>query len=223
MNELLIADDHPLFREALRGLISKHYPNTKIYEAENSDSLFALVDDHADADLLLLDLNMPGAEGYSSLVFLRSHHPQLPIAIISAHEDPTLMRRAVDHGAMGYIPKSADIDTLCSAIDQILSGEIWLPQNARKTPAVTLKEKEAAKLVSELTPQQFRVLQMVTRGRLNKQIAYDLGVSETTIKTHMTAILRKLGVSNRTQAVLLAYELDLQSKGESDLQEFLGD
>lgn len=223
MNELLIADDHPLFREALRGLISKHYPSTKIYEAENADSLFALVGDHADADLLLLDLNMPGAEGYSSLVFLRSQHPQLPIAIISAHEDPILMRRAVEHGAMGYIPKSADIDTLCIAIDHILSGEVWLPKNAQKTPAVTLKEKEAAKLVSELTPQQFRVLQMVTRGRLNKQIAYDLGVSETTIKTHMTAILRKLGVSNRTQAVLLAYELDLQSKSEADLQEFLGD
>lgn len=223
MNELLIADDHPLFREALRGLISKHYPSAKIYEAENADSLFALVDDHADADLLLLDLNMPGAEGYSSLVFLRSQHPQLPIAIISAHEDPTLMRRAVEHGAMGYIPKSTDIDTLCTAIDHILSGEVWLPKNAQKTPAVTLKEKKAAKLVSELTPQQFRVLQMVTRGRLNKQIAYDLGVSETTIKTHMTAILRKLGVNNRTQAVLLAYELDLQSKSESDLQEFLGD
>lgn len=223
MNELLIADDHPLFREALRGLISKHYPSTKIYEAENADSLFALVDDHSDADLLLLDLNMPGAEGYSSLVFLRSQHPQLPIAIISAHEDPTLMRRAVEHGAMGYIPKSADIDTLCTAINHILMGEVWLPKNAQQTPAVTLKEKEAAKLVSELTPQQFRVLQMVTRGRLNKQIAYDLGVSETTIKTHMTAILRKLGVNNRTQAVLLAYELDLQSKSESDLQEFLGD
>lgn len=223
MNELLIADDHPLFREALRGLISKHYPGAKIYEAENADSVFALVDDHADADLLLLDLNMPGAEGYSSLVFLRAQHPQLPIAIISAHEDPMLMRRAVDHGAMGYIPKSADIETLCQAIDHILTGEVWLPSNVPQAPAVTLKEKEAAQRVSELTPQQFRVLQMVTRGRLNKQIAYDLGVSETTIKTHMTAILRKLGVSNRTQAVLLAYELDLQSKTEADLREFLGE
>ena len=223
MNELLIADDHPLFREALRGLISKHYPDTKVYEAESADSLFSLVDDRADADLLLLDLNMPGAEGYSSLVFLRSHHPQLPIVIISALEDPALMRRAVDHGAMGYIPKSADIETLCTAIDQILMGEIWLPKEAQKAPAISSKEKEAAQLVSSLTPQQFRVLQMVARGRLNKQIAYDLGVSETTIKTNMTAILRKLGVNNRTQAVLLAYELDLQSKTEADLQEFLGD
>lgn len=221
MNELLIADDHPLFREALRGLISKRYPSSKIYEAENADSLFTLVNDHGEADLLLLDLNMPGAEGYSSLVFLRSHHPQLPIAIISAHEDPTLMRRAVDHGAMGYIPKSTDIDTLCEAIDHILMGEIWLPKNAQTAPAVKSKEKEAAKLVSQLTPQQFRVLQKVTSGQLNKQIAYDLGLSETTIKTHMTAILRKLGVNNRTQAVLLAYELDLQSKTELELLEFL--
>lgn len=222
MNELLIADDHPLFREALRSLVSKHYPSTKIYEAASADSLFALVDDHAEADLLLLDLNMPGAEGYSSLVFLRSQHPQLPIVIISAHEDPTLMRRAVDHGAMGYIPKSVDTNTLCQAIDQILLGELWLPKNAQSSPAVSSKEKEAAKLLSQLTRQQFRVLQKVTSGQLNKQIAYDLGVSETTIKTHMTAILRKLGVNNRTQAVLLAYELELHNKTESEMFEFLG-
>ena len=223
MNELLIADDHPLFREALRGLVSKHYPNTKIYEAESADSLFTLVNDHPEADLLLLDLNMPGAEGYSSLVFLRSQHPQLPIVIISAHEDPILMRRAVEHGAMGYIPKSANIETLCTAIDQILLGEIWLPENAQTGPVVSAKEKEAAKLVSELTPQQFRVLQMATNGQLNKQIAYDLGVSETTIKTHMTAIFRKLGVNNRTQAVLLAYQLGIQDKSESELREFLSE
>lgn len=131
------------------------------------------------------------------------------------------MRRAVDHGAMGYIPKSADTDMLCEAIDQILMGNIWLPKNAQSTPAVSSKEKEAAKLVSQLTPQQLRVLQKVTSGQLNKQIAYDLGVSETTIKTHMTAILRKLGVNNRTQAVLLAYELELQNKTEQELLDFL--
>lgn len=223
MNELLIADDHPLFREALRGLIAKHYPDCVIFEAATADSLFNLVDAHPEADLLLLDLNMPGAEGYNSLVHLRAQHPDLPIAVISAHEDPALMRRAIDHGAMGYIPKSVDSETLCTAINVILMGDIWLPPKAQSAPAVSSKEIAAARLISQLTPQQFRVLQKVSSGQLNKQIAHDLGVSETTIKTHMTAILKKLGVSNRTQAVLLAYELDLQNKNETEIQALLSD
>lgn len=210
MNELLIADDHPLFREALRGLISKLYPSTQIFEADTISSLYALVENHMDADILLLDLNIPGAAGFSALVYLRAQYPQLPIVIISAHEDPALMRRAVDHGAMGFIPKSVDSTTLSTALEQILMGEVWLPKQAQQTPAMSPDEAEAVKLLSSLTPQQFRVLQMVSTGQLNKQIAYELGVSEATIKTHMTAILRKLGVNNRTQAVLIAYQLGLQ-------------
>lgn len=210
MNELLIADDHPLFREALRGLISKLYPTAAIYEAQNISSLYKLVEERSDADILLLDLNIPGAAGFSALVYLRIQFPQLPIVIISAHEDPALMRRAVDHGAMGFIPKSTDTETLSMALEKIQMGEVWLPKHAQQTPAISVDEAAAAKLLSELTPQQFRVLQMVSTGQLNKQIAYELGVSEATIKTHMTAILRKLGVNNRTQAVLLAYQLGLQ-------------
>ncbi len=210
MNELLIADDHPLFREALRGLISRLYPSASIHEAHNISSLYALADERSDADVLLLDLNIPGAAGFSALVYLRTHYPQLPIVIISAQEDPALMRRAVDHGAMGFIPKSADSETLSTALERVLMGETWLPKHAVQTPVISPAEAEAAKLLRELTPQQFRVLQMVSTGQLNKQIAYELGVSEATIKTHMTAILRKLGVNNRTQAVLIAYQLGLQ-------------
>lgn len=214
MNELLIADDHPLFREALRGLIAKLYPSTAIYETDNISSLYNLVEDRPNADLLLLDLSMPGAAGYSALVHLRSQHPQLPIIIVSAHEDPVLMRRALDHGAMGFIPKSVESKTLSAALQQVLIGNTWLPEAAASIPPISSEEKQAAHLLQELTPQQFRVLQMVSTGLLNKQIAHDLGVSEATIKTHMTAILRKLGANNRTQAVLIANQLLLHEKTE---------
>lgn len=209
MNELLIADDHPLFREALRNLITKHYPSTRIYEADTIRSLYELVENHPNADLLLLDLTMPGAAGYSALVHLRSQYPLLPIVIVSAHEDPLLIRRAIDHGAMGFIPKSIDSGLLGKILTHILEGNTWVPEHTPEAPCITQDEKEAALLVKELTPQQFRVLQMVSTGQLNKQIAYELGVSEATIKTHMTAILRKLKVNNRTQAVLIANQLQL--------------
>lgn len=214
LNELLIADDHPLFREALRGLIARLYPSTAIYESDNISSLYVLVEDRPNADLLLLDLNMPGAAGYSALVHLRAQHPLLPIVIVSAHEDPVLMRRAIDHGAMGFIPKSADSKTLGTALYEILLGNTWIPESAATIPPISSAEKEAANLLRELTPQQFRVLQMVSTGQLNKQIAHELDVSEATIKTHMTAILRKLGATNRTQAVLIANQLLLHEKSE---------
>ena len=214
LNELLIADDHPLFREALRGLIARLYPSTAIYESDNISSLYVLVEDRPNADLLLLDLNMPGAAGYNALVHLRAQHPLLPIVIVSAHEDPVLMRRAIDHGAMGFIPKSADSKTLGTALYEILLGNTWIPESAATIPPISSAEKEAANLLRELTPQQFRVLQMVSTGQLNKQIAHELDVSEATIKTHMTAILRKLGATNRTQAVLIANQLLLHEKSE---------
>ena len=214
MNELLIADDHPLFREALRGLITRLYPTTAIYEADNISTLYALIEDRPNADLLLLDLNMPGAAGYSALVHLRAQYPLLPIVIVSAHEDPVLIRRALDHGAMGFIPKSVDSKLLGTALQEILLGNTWLPDSALQTASISEEEKYAAQLLRDLTPQQFRVLQMVSTGQLNKQIAHELHVSEATIKTHMTAILRKLGVTNRTQAVLIANQLLLQDKND---------
>jgi DNA-binding NarL/FixJ family response regulator len=209
MTELLIADDHPLFREALRGVVTRALPDTVIYEADQLTRLYELVELYPDVDLLLLDLDMPGANGFSALVHLRTMHPQLPVVIVSAHEDPSLMQRALDHGAMGFIPKSADASTLSTALKQVLDGGIWVPDQAYTTQGASNDERSAAAKIRELTPQQFRVLQMVAAGQLNKQIAYDLNVSEATVKAHMTAIMRKLGVSNRTQAVLIAGKLDL--------------
>ncbi|MFT4179783.1 MAG: response regulator transcription factor [Thermomonas sp.] len=209
MSTLLIADDHPLFREALRGVLSRLLPGASLHEADNADALHAMVDAQPDADLLLLDLNMPGAHGFSALVHLRAQHPQLPVVVVSAREEPTVMRRALDHGAMGFIPKSSDADTLATALRQVLDGERWLPAGIASMPAVSRDEQDVAARVRELTPQQFRVLQMLGSGKLNKQIGYELGVSEATIKAHMSAILRKLGASNRTQAVLMAGKLAL--------------
>ena len=207
---ILIADDHPLFREALRGAITRLMPQAQLREAQDASGLYAMVDAAPDADLLLLDLTMPGVQGLSALVHLRAQHPQLPVVMVSAREEPALMRRALDHGATGFIPKSADAAQIGEAIRQVLDGERWVPPEAAQgAQAMDDAERDIARRVSELTPQQFRVLQMLGDGLLNKQIAYELGVSEATIKAHMTAILRKLGASNRTQAVLLAGKLAL--------------
>ncbi len=207
MPTVLVADDHPLFRVALRNAVARALPTATIREAESVDALYALIERESDADLLLLDLNMPGAHGFSALVHLRAHYPQLPVMVVSAREEPAVMRRALDHGAVGFLPKSADAGTLGEAIDAVLAGDRWAPASALKAPAAGAEEHDAAQRVRDLTPQQFRVLQMLGDGLLNKQIAYELGVSEATIKAHMTAILRKLGATNRTQAVLIAGKL----------------
>ena len=212
MTTILIADDHPLFREALRGVALRLLPGAHIREAENAEALYAMVDADPDADLLLLDLNMPGIQGFSALVHLRAVHPQLPVAMVSAREEPETMRRALDHGAMGFIPKSSDAATLATALQQVLDGERWVPDAALNTAPIADDERAIAARVRELTPQQFRVLQMLGTGLLNKQIGYELGVSEATIKAHMSAILRKLGANNRTQAVLLAGKLAVDPK-----------
>jgi len=207
MTTILVADDHPLFREALRGAVVRVIPDAKLHEAENADGLYAMADAHPDADLLLLDLNMPGAHGFSALVHLRGLHPELPIVMVSAREEAGVVRRALDHGAMGFIPKSSNAETLGAALRQVLDGDRWIPDIAVSAPSTPADEHDIAARVRELTPQQFRVLQMLGSGKLNKQIGYELGVSEATIKAHMSAILRKLGASNRTQAVLMAGKL----------------
>jgi DNA-binding NarL/FixJ family response regulator len=209
MPTLLIADDHPLFREALRGAVARALPDARLCEADSVAALHVLVEAEPDADLLLLDLNMPGAQGFSALVHLRALHPQLPIVVVSAREEPAVMRRALDHGAMGFIPKSANAATLGEAITAVLDGDRWAPPAALSAPAAAHDEHDAARRLRELTPSQFRVLQMIGAGLLNKQIAYELGVSEATVKAHVTAVLRKLGANNRTQAVLIAGRLAL--------------
>lgn len=211
MSDILIADDHPLFRDALERAVSAVLPAAHVHSADSVPALQHLVELHPDADLLLLDLHMPGAHGYSALVHLRGIHPGLPIIVVSALEGTSVARRAMAHGASAYIPKSAPVEEIGDAIRAVLDGDVWLPASLQTGHAAVLKSDEAnvAARVSELTPQQFRVLTMLADGLLNKQIAYELGVTEATVKAHMTAIMRKLGVNNRTQVALAAQQLAL--------------
>jgi DNA-binding NarL/FixJ family response regulator len=205
---VIVADDHPLFRTAIKEALEAEQGETRFLEANSFESLQKLVDEQQEVDLVLLDLHMPGVSGFAGLVYLCKRYPSVPVVIISANEDPVVIQRALQHGAAGFIPKSSSIETITSAIAAVLMGEIWSPETtASDLPGNNVSEVELAERMSKLTPQQFKVLMMMSKGLLNKQIAYELGVSEATIKAHVTAIMNKLGVNNRTQAVLAASQL----------------
>jgi len=205
----IVADDHPLFREALIHAIRTSVAGAEIFEADSLASLYDVVEANPNADLLFLDLNMPGVSGFSALAYMRNNHESLPTVVVSAIDDPSVIRRAIQHGASGFIPKSSPIRTIESAIDSILQGEVWLPDDVdMEGDDLDGEEARVAAAMSALTPHQFRVLMMLGEGLLNKQIAYQLGVSEATIKAHVTAILRKMQVTNRTQAVLAVQRLN---------------
>lgn len=209
---IIVADDHPLFREALIHAIRNCVDEANIVEADSLESLQQAVEENDGADLLLLDLNMPGVSGFSALAYIRSTHETLPTVIVSATEDPTIIRRAMQHGASGFIPKSSPITEIEAAIAAVLQGELWLPPGTvLRDQYLGGEEANVAAALSALTPHQFRVLLMLSEGLMNKQIAYQLGVSEATVKAHVTAILRKLKVSNRTQAVLAMQKLTLDA------------
>jgi DNA-binding NarL/FixJ family response regulator len=207
-SKFIVADDHPLFREALIHAIGNCVQGAEILEADSLDSLQRVVEANLDADLLFLDLSMPGVSGFSALAYIRSNHESLPTVIVSAMDDPAVIRRSIQHGASGFIPKSASIGNIEAGIQSVLQGELWLPDGINLyDERLDHDEAGIAAAMSSLTPHQFRVLMMLGEGLLNKQIAYQLGVSEATIKAHVTAILRKLDVTNRTQAVLAVQRL----------------
>jgi len=211
----IVADDHPLFREALMQAIGNCVDDAEIFEADSLDSLQAVVEANPDADLLFLDLNMPGVSGFSALAYIRSNHESLPTVIVSAMDDPAVIRRSIQHGASGFIPKSSAIATLEDGIKAVLDGEVWIPQGIDlQDDRLDTEEATISAALGTLTPHQFRVLMMLGEGLLNKQIAYQLNVSEATIKAHVTAILRKMKVNNRTQAVLAVQQLRIQSPSQ---------
>ncbi|ACO79990.1 Response regulator, LuxR family [Azotobacter vinelandii CA] len=207
--EILIADDHPLFRSALQQALTLGLgPVVRLVEADSIAALEVRLEEKADWDLVLLDLNMPGAHGFSGLVLLRGQYPQIPVVMISAQEDAAVVARAREFGASGFIPKSSPLETLQQAVRAVLDGDEWWPPQIQETASVSAEAKAASAGLASLTPQQFRVLSMVCDGLLNKQIAYELNVSEATVKAHVTAIFRKLGVRTRTQAALLLQQLE---------------
>ena len=207
---VIVADDHPLFRSALRGAVEQVLDDAAIIEADSAQAVQAAVCTAPDADLCTLDLRMPGAYGFSTLAFLRGNHPSLPIVIVSAITEPDVIRRAERLGAVGYIPKSASPQAISHSIQRVLNGDTAFPDLGpdQRSPAETT-DQELADRIASLTPQQFRVLTRLADGLLNKQIAFEMDVTEATVKAHVTAILRKLKVSNRTAAVIAARQLDV--------------
>ncbi len=210
--KIIIADDHPLFRQALLGTLKAKLTYTTWLEAQTIEELEQQLTSHNDSDLLLLDLNIPGAHGFNTLIHVRNHFPQIPVVIVSAHEDHDTISKAMEYGAAGFVPKSTPVDDIYSAIVAVLSGNTWLPASFEQVQNDN-NESDIAERVASLTQQQYRILMMFAQGMLNKQIAYDLNVSEATIKAHATAIFRKLDVRNRTQAVIAISQLDLTEAG----------
>jgi DNA-binding NarL/FixJ family response regulator len=204
---LVIADDHPLFRDALRQAVASVLPTAKIDEAGSFQELTSLLEQNSDIDLILLDLTMPGISGFSGLIYLRAQYPAIPVVIVSASDDLGTIRQSLDFGASGFIPKRFGVETLRDAIVKVMDGEVWIPPDTDLGAAADPEMARLRDRLVTLTPQQVRVLMMLSEGLLNKQIAYELGVSEATIKAHVSAILQKLGVESRTQAVIAAAKI----------------
>ncbi|WP_194863821.1 response regulator transcription factor [Alloalcanivorax profundimaris] len=214
MMKILIADDHPLFRAALRQAVDVSFEHADIVEADSLAALERLGEDQVPFDLILLDLHMPGTHGFSGLIYLRELYSKVPLVVISANEALDVIQRSIQFGADGFIPKSASVDDMTRALSRIMEGERWVPDYARRPlPPEPGGFSGMRERITSLTPQQFRVMGMLMEGMQNKVIAYELDVSEATVKAHMTAIFRKLGVRNRTQAVLALKDLAIEPPG----------
>ena len=202
---ILVADDHPLFRTAVVHALREALPAATVAEASSAASLNQALDARPDTDLILLDLTMPGAHGFSALLHVRGEHPEVPVVVISSNEHPRVIRRAQQFGAAGFIPKSAPAETIGDAVAAVLEGGAWFPPLS-----VERSEDDAALAakLAQLTPQQFRVLLGLADGLLNKQIAHELGLAENMVKVHVTAILKKLECHSRTQAAVLVKSLE---------------
>ena len=201
-HRFIIVDDHPLFRGALAQSLMAAFPGADILEAGSLDELVARLETVDEVDLILLDLTMPGVQGPSGLLFLRQHRPAIPVVIVSASAEPVMMRRCLDFGASGYVPKSEPPERIREAVRAVLAGQVWSPPEVDLSTSSDDDLDAMPARLATLTPQQVRVLMMLGEGLLNKQIAFKLGVSEATIKAHVSAVLQKLGVDSRTQAVI---------------------
>lgn len=201
VQKIIIADDHPLFRQALSAMLNSYLTHITLLEAESINKLEQLLLTET-IDLLLLDLDIPGAQGFSSLIDIRNTYPEMAVAIVSGIEDEETINKAMSYGAAGFIPKSTPVDAIINAIKMIFNGDLWTPDNYAIADNIKTDERLAS-----LTPQQHKILLMFADGLLNKQIAYELGLAESTVKSHASTIFLKLGVRNRTQAVIVLNEI----------------
>lgn len=210
-SKVIIADDHPLFRTALKQAIVECIDDANTLEAESFSELLAIVEKKPSLEIVFLDLHMPGNNGFTGLTQLQNHYPDLVVIMVSSDDNSETMQKAVNFGAAAFIPKSADLTTIASAIDSVIDGDIWLPETmeANIDQQQIIAHQKLAKQLAQLTPQQYIVLTRIADGQLNKQIAYDLNIKETTVKKHVSAILLKLEVNNRTLAGLAYQQLML--------------
>lgn len=204
MTRVLIADDHPLVRDGLRTIITLSFDAIEVHEAASITETIELIDRLADFDLVLLDLHMPDAGGLNGLATLRERFPGIPVVVVSGALERSQIRGALQAGASGFIPKSLRRNAIVEAIKTVIEGEIYVPEDFVGEDDENSEESQILRRIETLTPQQKIVLGLVVAGKLNKQIAYDLDVSMTTVKAHVSAVLAKLNVYSRTQAVILA-------------------
>jgi DNA-binding NarL/FixJ family response regulator len=221
--KFLIADDHHLIREGLKNALQGPYHDLLVIEAKDGGQVLEMVEANPDLNLILLDYFMPGTDGYGLIGTLCDCYPAIPVVIFSASEDPVLMHKVFDRGCVGFIPKVTNQDVIISAIQLVLSGGTYIPpelmdpgnsvnqEEKKKTGSLigSFSLPESAHVFSKLTQRQQDVLRLLAKGETNKNISRHLNVSENTVKVHVTAILKALGVSNRTQAVIISQKLDL--------------
>lgn len=207
---VVVADDHPIIREAVAQTLRRALETVEVLEAGTFDEACKLLEARDRVDLVTLDLDMPGMDGFSGLAVLRGRFPRVPVAIVSGTGNGGVMRQAIALGASAFVPKSVAIEAIGEAVRAVLAGQVWLPADIDDEPETALPE--SARRIAELTPQQMRVLSLVAEGKLNKQIAYEMGIGEQTVKAHMSAVLKKLGANNRTQAVLALRQFTLAGK-----------
>ena len=211
MYKILVADDHPLFRDALINIISQTFPESEILESKDIESTLAVAKETNDIDLILLDLNMPGMSGLTGLLDLRNQHPTVPVAIISAETEKQVILQTIAYGAVGFIAKSSAKNVIGNALKSIFEGDVYLPSDIIRTQGSVNTAKEfqvSPKKMFLLTRRELMVLQNLTKGEANKQIAFSLNISETTVKSHVSSILKKLGVSNRVKIVVGCSDID---------------
>ena len=210
MMQILVADDHPLFREALRGALTPYFEDTEILEADSLDTMLSVLNEQREIELILLDLTMPGAEYFNGLISVREAYPDIPVAVVSATEGIEVVAQVMSLGAQGFIPKSTPTKDIAQAIMHITKGGTWIPESMQaELESVNAEMAQLLQRFRELTPKQIQVLSFLRAGLMNKQIAHEMNVTEATIKAHISAILRKLEINTRTQAVLLMDKLQL--------------
>jgi two-component system nitrate/nitrite response regulator NarL len=200
--KLLIVDDHPVFRDGLAALLRQAADITSVLQASSAEDALRVTVEHDDIDAVFIDLVMPGLTGEAAVREFGQRHPQLPVIVLSSSEDPQDVRRVLNAGALGYIPKSASAQTILSALKLVLSGNVYVPPllvHAAAEPPPS-QERQQARAIAQLTERQVDVLHHVRDGLSNKEISVRLGIAEKTVKAHIAAIFKTLNVVNRTQA-----------------------